>query len=60
MGMAVGALFIRDNFNHESKVRNGSELGMAFQKTNSILQIIVSFIPYFSLLVLGILVTLVA
>ena len=32
MGMAVGALFIRDNFNHESKVRNCSELGMAFQK----------------------------
>jgi membrane metallo-endopeptidase-like protein 1 len=22
LGMAVGALFIRDNFNHDSKVRN--------------------------------------
>ena len=36
--MAVGALFIRDNFNHESKVRGCSELGMAFQKTKLILQ----------------------
>ena len=35
MGMAVGALFIRDNFNHESKVRLLAKMHCHFDRKSS-------------------------
>lgn len=49
LGMAVGALFIRDNFNHESKVRFKSrirrdhKLKLIFDRMNKIMQKIFFF-----------------
>jgi membrane metallo-endopeptidase-like protein 1 len=38
LGMAVGALFIRDNFNHDSKVVTAAFVGLQKHLPNSILR----------------------